>query len=89
MKELKRKANTNLNKLKDLMIAKEIWLEKLRRKFVQMQKHKERDKSMKNDIFQKIKKTNERSECKGQVPTMDKFVKFRAGIWEYKSETRN
>lgn len=55
MKELKRKANTNLNKLKDLMIAKEIWLEKLRRKFVQMQKHKERDKSMKNDIFQKIK----------------------------------
>ena len=30
MEELKRKANSNLNKLKDLMIAKEIWLDKLR-----------------------------------------------------------
>ena len=30
MEEIKRKVNSNLNKLKDLMIVKEIWLDKLR-----------------------------------------------------------
>ena len=42
MEELKRKANSNLNKLKDLMIAKEIWLDKLRGKMVKMEKCKVR-----------------------------------------------
>ena len=45
-----------------------------------------------NSIFQKnegnfYKKTNERSTYKGQVPAMDKFMKFWASIWEDESET--
>ena len=51
--ELKRKANSNLNKLKDLMVAKEIWLDKIRGNIAKMEGHKERDKAMKNNsIFQ-------------------------------------
>ena len=49
MEELKRQANSNLNKLKNLMIAKEIWLDKLREKIVKMERYKERDKAMKNN----------------------------------------
>ena len=32
-------------------------------------------------------RTNEKSKYKGQVPTMNKFVKFWTGIWEDESET--
>ena len=52
MEEPKRQANSNLNKLKNLMTAKEIWLDKLREKIVKMERYKERDKAMKfNSIF--------------------------------------
>ena len=51
----RQKANNNLNKLKDLMIAKKSWLDKLRGKIVKMEGHKKRDKVMKNNsIFQKV-----------------------------------
>ena len=36
-----------------------------------------------------MKEANERSIYEGQVPIMDKFVKFWAGIWENESETPN
>ena len=56
MEELKRNANSNLKKLKDLMLAKEIWLDKLRENIVKMERYKERDKTLKNTIiFQKDK----------------------------------
>ena len=55
MEELKRKTNSNLKKLKDLMTPKEIWLDKLRGKIVKMERiYKEKGKVMKNNsIFQK------------------------------------
>ena len=45
-----------------------------------------------NSIFLKgegdfYKKTNKRSDYKGQVPTMDKSMKFLAGILENERET--
>ena len=48
MEELKRKAKCNLNKLKYLKIAKEIWLDKLTGKIVKMGRYNERDKARKN-----------------------------------------
>ena len=38
------------------------------------------------NVYMKI---NERSKHKGQVPTIDKFVKFWASIWEDESEAPN
>ena len=55
---------------------------------MKMERCKKRDKAMRsNNIFQKdegnfYQKTNKRSTYKGQVPAMDKLVKFRASIWE-------
>ena len=57
--------------LNDLMIMKEIQLDKLRGKIVKMERWKERNKAMKNNnIFQKddgnfYKKTSDRSTYKG------------------------
>ena len=57
--------------LNDLMIMKEIQLDKLRGKIVKMERCKDRNKAMKNNnIFQKddgnfYKKTSERSTYKG------------------------
>ena len=90
--EPKRKANSNLNKLKDLIIVKEIWLDKLMRKIVKRERQKERNKAMKNNsISQKNEgnaytEKNEGSKYKGQVTTMNKFVKFWAGILKDESE---
>ena len=70
IEELKKKANSNLNTVQDVRIAKEIWLDKLRGKIAKMERYKERDKAMKsNNIFQKdegnfYKKTNEGSKYK-------------------------
>ena len=54
----------------------------------------ENGKTQYNSIFQKdegnfYKKTREISTYKGQLPTMDKFAKFWAGIWEDQNETPN
>lgn len=57
------------------------------------QREREKDRAMKNsgilqkDVGNLYKKTNERSKHKRQVPTIDKFVEFWAGIWKDKSET--
>ena len=73
-----------------------VTMDKLRGKIAKMERHKERDKAMKNNsIFQKknegifYKKKSERPKYKGQVLTMDKFGKFWAGIWEDECETPN
>ena len=56
MEELKKNDNSNLKKLKDLMLAKETWLDKLKENIVKMERYKERDKTLKNNIiFQKDK----------------------------------
>ena len=56
MEELKKNDNSNLKKLKDLMLAKETWLNKLKENIVKMERYKERDKTLKNNIiFQKDK----------------------------------
>ena len=65
------------------------------RKIVKRERQKERNKAMKNNsIFQKNEgnvytEKNEGSKYKGQVTTMNKFVKFWAGILEDESETTN
>ena len=62
---------------------------------MEIERYKEKDKAMKNksillkDEGNFYKKKNEISKYKGQVPTMNKFVKFGAGISENESETSN
>ena len=70
-------------------------IRQIKGKDCEMERNKEWDKAMKNNnIFQRdvgnfYRKTNERSKYKGQVPTMDKLVKFLADVWEDESETLN
>ena len=76
MEELKRKANSNPNKLKVLMTAKEIWLDKLRGNIVKMERCRERDKAMKiSASSKKMRETSTRKQMRDQH-TKDKYQQW-------------
>ena len=72
----------------NLRIVKEQWVDKLRYKEVKLEKYMEKWKrKLDNIMFQKdqrafFKKLEEKSNRKGQMPEMDKFIEFWGGIWE-------
>ena len=78
MEKLKRKVNSNPNKLKVLITAKEIWLDKLRGNIVKMERcrERERDKAMKIiSIFQKDEGNSTRKQMRDQH-TKDKYQQW-------------
>ena len=67
MKELKRKANSNLKTLKDLILAKEILLDKLKENIKKVGRHKERDKAMRETASSKrMRETSTRKQMSDQ-----------------------
>ena len=76
MEKLKRKANSNPNKLKVLITAKEIWLDKLRGNIVKMERCRERDKTMKiSASSKKMRETSTRKQMRDQH-TKDKYQQW-------------
>ena len=72
---------------------KEKWLEELLYRKVKLEKSRTQDARIKtNRMFEQnegifYRKANGEKERKGKVPEMDKFVQFRAGIWEDETST--
>ena len=78
MEKLKRKVNSNPNKLKVLITAKEIWLDKLRGNIVKMERcrERERDKAMKiSASSKKMRETSTRKQMRDQH-TKDKYQQW-------------
>ena len=79
----------------NLRAAKEQWLDKLRYKKVKLDKYAEKGNRKKDNImFQKDQKnffhTLEKVEKhEGEMPEMEKFVEFWAGIWKQNEPTPN
>ena len=88
MKELGTKMNGKEATSKNLRIAKEQWLDKLRHKKVKLEKYIEKHNWKKhNTMFQRDQKgffqTLEAVEkCEDEMPEMQIFVEFWGGIWE-------
>ena len=80
---------------KNLRVVKEQWLDKLRYKKVKLEKWVEKPNRKKDNImFQKDQKnffrTLEKVENhEGEMPEMEKFVKFWGDIWEQNEPTPN
>ena len=93
MENLKRRANSDLSSLRELLPAKEKWLDELRSKKVKLEKIVARDKRIKNNnMFVRNEGTFYRQTKKlekqvGRVPSINKFTDFWAGIWEDDSKT--
>ena len=93
LENLKRRANSDLSSLRELLAAKEKWLDELRSKKVKLEKIVARDKRIKNNnMFVRNEGTFYRQTKKlekqvGRVPSINKFTDFWAGIWEDDSKT--
>ena len=93
LENLKRRANSDLSSLRELLAAKEKWLDELRSKKVKLEKIVGRDKRIKNNnMFVRNEGTFYRQTKKlekqvGRVPSNNKFTDFWAGIWEDDSKT--
>ena len=93
LENLKRIANSDLSSLRELLAAKEKWLDELRSKKVKLEKIVARDKRIKNNnMFVRNEGTFYRQTKKlekqvGRVPSINKFTNFWAGIWEDDSKT--
>ena len=93
MENLKRRVNSDLSSLRELLAAKEKWLDELRSKKVKLEKIVARDKRIKNDnMFVRNEGTFYRQTKKwekqvGRVPSINKFTDFWTGIWEDDSKT--
>ena len=80
---------------KNLRVAKEQWIDKLRYKKVKLEKCIEKGNRKKgNIIFQKDQKNFFRTlekvkKHEGEMPAMEKFVEFWGGIWEQDEATPN
>ena len=92
LKELKEKMHKEATTC-NLRIVKEQWGDKLRYKKVKLEKYTEKKKrKLDNIMFQKnqrafFRKLEEKSNQKGQMPEMDKFIEFWGGIWERRENT--
>ena len=75
MEEVKRKANSNHKNLKDLMLAKEIWPDKLRKKIVKMERYKERGKALKNNSTFQMRETSASKQMRDHI-TMGKYQQW-------------
>ena len=93
LENLKRRANSDLSSLRELLAAKEKWLDELRSKKVKLEKIVARDKRIKNNnmfvqnegtFYRQTKKLEKQV---GRVPSINKFTDFWAGIWENDSKT--
>ena len=79
----------------NLRAAKEQWLDKLRYKKIKLDKYVEKGNRKKDNImFQKNQKSFFRTlekveKHKGEIPEMEKFVKFWGGIWDQNEPTPN
>ena len=93
LENLKRRANSDLSSLRELLAAKEKWLDELRSKKVKLEKIVAKDKRIKNNnMFVRNEGTFYRQTKKlekqvGRVPSINKFTYFWAGIWEDDSKT--
>ena len=93
LENLRRRANSDLSSLRELLAAKEKWLDELRSKKVKLEKIVARDKRIKNNnMFVRNEGTFYRQTKKlekqvGRVPSINKFTDFWAGIWEDDSKT--
>ena len=90
LENLKRRANSDLSSLRELLATKEKWLEELRSKKVKLEKIVARDKRIKNNnMFVRNEGTFSRQTKKleKQVGSIDKFTDFWAGIWKDDSKT--
>ena len=82
LENLKRRANSDLSSLRELLAAKEKWLDELRSKKVKLEKIVARDKRIKNNnIFVRNEGTFYRQTKKlekqvGRVPSINKFTDF-------------
>ena len=93
LENLKRRANSDLSSLRELLAAKEKWLDELRSKKVKLEKIVAKDKRMKNNnmfiqnegtFYRQMKKLEKQVR---RVPSIEKFTDFWAGIWEDDSKT--
>ena len=93
LENLKRRANSDLSSLRELLTAKEKWLDELRSKKVKLEKIVAKDKRIKNNnmfirnegtFYRQTKKLEKQI---GRVPSINKFTDFWAGIWEDDSKT--
>ena len=93
LENLKRRANSDLSSLRELLAAKEKWLDELRSKKVKLEKIVARDKRIKNNnMFVRnegtfYRQTKKLEKIVGRVPGINKFTDFWAGIWEDDSKT--
>ena len=93
LENLKRRANSDLSSLRELLAAKEKWLDELRSKKVKLEKIVARDKRIKNNnMFVRnegafYRQTKKLEKQVGRVPSINKFTDFWAGIWEDDSKT--
>ena len=77
----------------NLRIVKEQWVDKLRYKKVKLEKYMgKRKRKLDNIMFQKdqrafFRNLDEKSNWKGKMPKMDKFIEFCGGIWERRENT--
>ena len=93
LENLKRRANSDLSSLRELLAAKEKWLDELRSKKVKLEKIVVRDKRIKNNnMFIRNEgtfyiQTKKLEKQVGRVPSINKFIDFWEGIWEDDSKT--
>ena len=92
LKELKEKMHKEATTC-NLRIVKEQWVDKLRYKKVKLEKYMEkRKRKLDNFMFQKdqrafFRKLEEKSNQKGQMLAMDKFIELWGGIWKRRGNT--
>ena len=93
LENLKGRANSDLSSLRELLAAKEKWLDELRSKKVKLEKIVARDKRIKNNnMFVRnegsfYRQTKKLKKQVGRVPSIDKFTNLWTGIWEDDSKT--
>ena len=88
LENLKRIANSDLSSLRELLAAKEKWLDELRSRKVKLEKMVRRGIRIKaNNMFVRnegafYRQTKKLEKQVGRVPSIDKFTGFWAGFWE-------